>query len=280
MDVIRVAAFAQGQIGGNPAGVVIADEMPPAADMQAVAAEVGYAETVFATKNPDGSWQARYFSPEHEVPFCGHATIALGAILGERFGAGEYPLHLIQDQISVTATKIDAGWSARLRSPKTWSQDLPTALCDQLMELFAITPDQLDARLPPMLAYAGVQHAVFVLRNRSDVAAMKYPFDAVKAAMAAANVTTITLAHITADDSFATRNAFAIGGVVEDPATGAAAAALGGALVDRDWPAVRGGGSFTIIQGADMGSPSRLLVTVTGRAGDAVEVSGTVRNLD
>jgi predicted PhzF superfamily epimerase YddE/YHI9 len=39
--------------------------------------------TVFASARPDGSWTVRYFSPETEVPFCGHATIALGAVLGQ-----------------------------------------------------------------------------------------------------------------------------------------------------------------------------------------------------
>ena len=48
--------------------------------MQRIAAEVGYSETAFAMRDGD-RWRVRYFSPEAEVPFCGHATIALGAAL-------------------------------------------------------------------------------------------------------------------------------------------------------------------------------------------------------
>ena len=51
-------------------------------------------------KQGDG-WRVRYFAPEIEVPFCGHATIALGAVLGERFGEGRYKLYLNDSEISV-----------------------------------------------------------------------------------------------------------------------------------------------------------------------------------
>ena len=47
--VERLAAFADGEVGGNPAGVVIDDHLPNAATMQAIAAEVGYSETAFLT---------------------------------------------------------------------------------------------------------------------------------------------------------------------------------------------------------------------------------------
>lgn len=53
MDVQRIAAFSNGSNGGNPAGVVLCDALPAAAAMQAVAAEVGYSETVFAAPAED-----------------------------------------------------------------------------------------------------------------------------------------------------------------------------------------------------------------------------------
>jgi len=106
---------------------------------------------------------------------------------------------------------------------------------------------------------------------------MDYDLAAGRDLMAAHGLTTISLLHKTTETEFAARNAFAIGGVPEDPATGAAAAALAGALVDLDWPALRGGGTFTIRQGEDMGAPSRLVVTVTGSPGDPVRVAGRTR---
>jgi PhzF family phenazine biosynthesis protein len=71
---------------------------------------------------------------------------------------------------------------------------------------------------------------------------------------------------------FHARNAFAVGGVVEDPATGAAAAAFGGYLRDAGFlaPPAR----LTILQGEDLGRPSALVVDVPAdRPG--IDVSGS-----
>jgi len=87
MDILKLAAFSHDGKGGNPAGVAFCDEMPSEKEMLSVAKEVGYSETAFLVRQTDG-WRVRYFAPELEVPFCGHATIALGAALGERFGEG------------------------------------------------------------------------------------------------------------------------------------------------------------------------------------------------
>lgn len=96
--VEKVAAFTDGETGGNPAGVAIADVLPGDDIMQRVATVVGASETVFAA--PLGSeWRVRYFSPESEVPFCGHATIALAAVLGESHGLRDYVLRLNQSTI-------------------------------------------------------------------------------------------------------------------------------------------------------------------------------------
>jgi PhzF family phenazine biosynthesis protein len=59
--------------------------------MQALAAEIGYSETVFAAPS-DQDWRVRYFAPEVEVDFCGHATLALGAALALRHGDGTFRL--------------------------------------------------------------------------------------------------------------------------------------------------------------------------------------------
>ena len=90
MKVMKIAAFSDAGSGGNPAGVVIADEFPNDSEMQRVAAEIGFSETVFAVATNTG-WRVRYFSPESEVPFCGHATIALGAALALQHGDGIFP---------------------------------------------------------------------------------------------------------------------------------------------------------------------------------------------
>ena len=46
--------------------------------MQRIAKKVGYSETAFVAPSSGAAREVRYFSPEIEVPFCGHATIATG----------------------------------------------------------------------------------------------------------------------------------------------------------------------------------------------------------
>lgn len=127
MHVQRIAAFSQGASGGNPAGVVLCDALPPADRMLAIAAEVGYSETVFAAPNADG-WRVRYFAPEIEVPFCGHATIALGAALALAHGDGTFTLQLNDTRITVTGWRKESGLMAALQSPRTRSAQAPEAL--------------------------------------------------------------------------------------------------------------------------------------------------------
>jgi len=85
---------------------------------------------------------------------------------------------------------------------------------------------------------------------------------------------TILLGHAETPQRFSTRNPFAFGGVYEDPATGAATAALAGYLRDIRWPHA---GAIDVIQGEDMGMRSCLRAEITPNAGSSIRVSGTAR---
>lgn len=277
MNVLKLAAFSQNGKGGNPAGVAFYDEMPAADDMLVIAKQVGYSETAFLVKQNDG-WRVRYFAPEMEVPFCGHATIALGAALGERFGEGTYKLYLNQSEISVRAEKSASGaFGSTLQSPETWSEDAPKEYVDRALSAFKLSHEELDPGFPIRFAFAGAKHLILALKDRKTLADMNYPFDEVRALMAEQGLVTISLIWKESNSVFHSRNAFASGGVYEDPATGAAAAALAGYLRDINWS---GSKTFTILQGEDMGVPSRLRVTFTPKAGESVAVSGEVRPIE
>ncbi|OZI75100.1 PhzF family phenazine biosynthesis protein [Bordetella genomosp. 12] len=273
--VERLAAFASGAQGGNPAGVVIAAQLPDASTMQAIAADIGYSETAFAA--PEGAvWRVRYFAPEIEVPFCGHATIALGAALAGRHGQGRYALQINQGLISVESHPRDGQLQVALQSPGTRSGPAPEALVSAALQLFGYTPADLDPRLPPALADGGAHHLILALNSRQRLAAMRYDQAAGRELMLAQGFATIALIHAENPQRFHARNPFASGGVYEDPATGAAAAALGGYLRDQQWPH---GGAIDILQGEDMGMPSHLHAQIPPEPGASIRVSGTVRPL-
>jgi PhzF family phenazine biosynthesis protein len=276
MEVLRVAAFAKDGQGGNPAGVVIGEALPAEDEMLAIARQVGYSETAFLSP-VEGGWRVRYFAPEMEVPFCGHATIASGAVLGERFGEGEYRLFINAGEISVQAERSGTGvMRAALQSPATWSQDAPAEFVEQALAAFGWTAEDVDPRFPVRFAFAGAKHLVVVLKARQKLAGMRYPFEHLRALMQQQGLVTIDVVWPESDALFHARNPFPTGGVVEDPATGAAAAALAGYLRDIGWP---GPERFEILQGEDMGSPSRLVIEFTRSPGASVKVSGDTRRI-
>lgn len=273
LNIQRIAAFSDGLEGGNPAGVVLCDLLPDAAIMQAVAAEVGYSETAFAAPT-DGEWRVRYFAPKVEVDFCGHATIALGAALAAVRGNGTYPLQLNHARISVEGCRTNNALSAALQSPPTRSRAASEALTAEALALFGMTAEALDPTIPPAIAHAGANHLILALRDRTVLAEMHYDIEVGRALSLRESLTTFSLIFAEGLRCFHARNPFPIGGVYEDPATGAAAAALAGYLRDLGW---QHGGSIEIIQGEDMGIPSRIFVDVTSEPGASVRVSGKAR---
>lgn len=273
MDIQKIAAFTEGSVGGNPAGVVLCSTLPPAEEMQRVAMEVGFSETAFVAPIGD-SWRVRYFAPEIEVPFCGHATIALGAALASRHGDGIYPLLLNHAAASVEGKTDGLVTSAALQSPKTNSRPAPAELVSSALQLFSLSADDLDRRIPPALASAGANHLVLALCAHERLKTMHYEFTNGKQLMLSNGLDTISLIYAQDDQLIYARNPFASGGVYEDAATGAAAAALAGYLRDIDWPHR---GHVEIRQGHEMGMPSRLHVQISSTPGASIRVSGTVR---
>ena len=81
MQMFQVDAFANEVFSGNPAAVLILDDWPDTALMLAIAQENNLAETAYAKRREDGTWDLRWFTPAHEVEFCGHATLATAHVL-------------------------------------------------------------------------------------------------------------------------------------------------------------------------------------------------------
>jgi PhzF family phenazine biosynthesis protein len=268
MDVLRYVAFSDRPDGGNPAGVVLDAAGLSEERMLGIAAEVGYSETAFL----DGD-DIRYFSPLAEVPFCGHATIATAVALAERDGPGERVLRTINGPIPVTTRRDDQDrLTATLTSIPPRVDEIDDADVAELLAALRWRRDELDPALPPRVSYVGGYYPVIAARSRERLADLAYDFDRLGAIMAARDWTTIQLVWREGTYRFHSRNPFPPGGVVEDPATGAAAAALGAYL--RELALVEPPATVTILQGEDMGRPGRLLVDIHADRPE-IDVTGT-----
>ncbi|MET9522813.1 PhzF family phenazine biosynthesis protein [Streptomyces coeruleorubidus] len=278
MEILRYVAFSTDPKGGNPAGVVLDATGSDDATMLATAAEVGYSETAFVVESGDGSLDVRYFSPLAEVPFCGHATIATAVAHAERHGTGRLRLRTAAGPVTVTTDRVaDGTLVATLVSVAPRTAPLEEADLAELLGILGWSAGDLDPALPPRAAFAGAWHPVIAAASRDRLAGLDYDMAALGALMAREDWTTIDLVWRESPTVFHARNPFPPGGVVEDPATGAAAAAFGGYL--RELGLVSTPATLTVHQGVDMGRPSTITVTVPAEADTGIGVTGTAVRL-
>ncbi|MCW2986645.1 MAG: phenazine biosynthesis protein PhzF [Conexibacter sp.] len=197
-DILRLAAFTDVPQGGNPAGVVLDASALDDAQMQAIAADVGYSETAFITaRTGDGAYDVRYFSLAAEVPFCGHATIATAVALAQRDGAGDLLLSTRAGLVAVrTESDDDDQVTATLTSvvPRV-ELELADADLDPALAALRWSRDDLDPALPPRIAYAGARHLILAAATRARLADLAYDFDALKAYMSQRDLVTVDLVH-------------------------------------------------------------------------------------
>ncbi|MWC00282.1 PhzF family phenazine biosynthesis protein [Agromyces seonyuensis] len=280
-EVLRYTAFSTDPDGGNPAGVVLDASGLDDAAMQAIAAEVDYAETAFVTGvGPDGAVAIKYFSPIAEVPFCGHATVATAVALAERGrtdAAGGIRFATPVGPIRLSTGRDADGVHAAFTSVEPSVAELADADLAAILGLLGLDEADLDPALPPRLSNAGNPHPVLAVADPERFDGFDFDPDAVRALMDDRGwPATITVLHRLGADRFAARNLFPVGRITEDPATGSAAAAVGGYL--RALGAVRPPARILIEQGAHVGRPGLLVVDVPATGG--IVVSGHAVPID
>ncbi|GAB2833579.1 PhzF family phenazine biosynthesis isomerase [Actinocorallia aurea] len=243
--------------------------------MLEVAREVGYSETAFVTEGPVREGGAarvgvRYFSPGAEVPFCGHATVALAAALAERTGPGAYVFATAAGDVALD-TVLDAEGTAGVsfRSVDTATRPLEGAKLRELLAALGLEATDLDPAFPPLESFAGNWHPILVLRDRELFHQFRFAPREVAALMRAYGWTgTVTVLSLLGPGEYEARNLFPVGRITEDPATGSAAASTGAYL--RAIGRAGAGDRIVIRQGAHVGRPSLLIADIPAEGGITV----------
>jgi len=264
---ITLDVFTDQPFGGNPLAVFPDAAGINDAQMQAIAREFNLSETVFILPGTDGADATlRIFTPTFEMPFAGHPTVgsALILYLEDRIGATA-TLNVKAGAMAITVADgvatITAPQPARtVDSPAPDAAAVASALGLQ-------SGDVLAGDQSPIICSAGVN---FLISRAVDRAALA------RARPGTPDGDTVGTVLIALDDlseNIVHMRMFAPEvGVIEDPATGSAAAALPAYLrhMGLERPA------FLVHQGDDMGRPSRIAVTVTtDDHGDHVQVGGS-----
>lgn len=279
-QILRYSAFAAAPGGGNPAGVVLDASSLDDAEMQRIAADVGYSETAFLVDSSADSsgprYRVRYWSPVAEVPFCGHATVAAAVALAERDRPGTVVFDTAAGEVTLRSAPDAAGAvKVSFTSVEPQLRDVDDGVRDRLLALLGLLPSDLDPRFPVQEAFAGNWHPIVFLADRELFHQFRFAPAEVAALMRQQGwLGTVTVLHTADATDIEARNLFPVGRITEDPATGSAAASTGAYLRGRGFA----GCTIRIRQGAHVGRPSELAVTIPQTGG--IVVSGGAIRID
>jgi trans-2,3-dihydro-3-hydroxyanthranilate isomerase len=261
--------FTDRKLAGNPLAVIFdGDDLSDEA-MQAIAKEMNLSETVFvqASGNPAYAARIRIFTPGRELPFAGHPTVGTAIALAERAHAGMTIdlVSVLEENVgpvrcAVQLSKGEASFAEFDLPRKSQQMSMPLDRIGIAKALQLKTSEICFENHVPSLWTAGVPFLLVPVRDVG--AAERVDFDPqlweatvpfVDGALASAYIYCRGgVSHVA---KFHARM-FASGmGLLEDPATGSAAAALSGAIHHFD-RLTDGHHAVMIEQGVEMGRPS------------------------
>lgn len=163
MKVYVMDSFSDRIFGGNQAGVVLADKALEPAVMQQVAAELKHSETAFVWQTEEGN-RLRYFTPAGEVDLCGHATVAVFALL-RRLGRIEDGTHKALTRAGALEIEVsgETVWMD-MAPPKTLGI-LPEESWEELYGAYGLTLEDRPADLPPEIVSTGLADIMMPVRD-------------------------------------------------------------------------------------------------------------------
>lgn len=267
--IYQVDAFTDTKFFGNPAGVVLDADGLTETQMQLIARELNNSETAFVLKPEadDHDVRIRYFTPNTEVPLCGHATIAAhfmraavldlpsGTLL-QKTGAGILPVHIERSPTGhlITMTQgeinIEPPFSAGTTS--------------RVMEALGIRESDLAPNCPVQIVGAGHSKIILGIRTRSTLNRLTPDFNSlikISNDVGSNGYFVFTFDSLAPDILTCARMFAPAIGINEDPVTGngpLGAYLVHNNLVEHSIDRF----SFKGLQGEAMGRPGTVLVDV------------------
>jgi trans-2,3-dihydro-3-hydroxyanthranilate isomerase len=256
--------FTSEPLQGNQLGVFTDGRPFSAGQMQRLAREMNFAETVFLLPPQDGGdARLRIFTPSAELPFAGHPILGTAFVVGTALGSGAVTLETGAGLVSISLERSgDKIMFGRMSQPiPAWEQ---FARERELLDILGAG----SSRLPVELYRNGPPHVYIQLESEDAVTALRPDMAAL------ANLGVAVNCFAGHGRLWKTRMFYPSAGVPEDPATGSAAGPL--AIHLARYGRIGFGEQIEIRQGAEIGRPSVLYATVTGDRDKitSVEVAG------
>jgi trans-2,3-dihydro-3-hydroxyanthranilate isomerase len=272
---VTLDVFTQTRFAGNPLAVVLESDGLDKPAMQAIAREFNLAETVFVMAPADQRNRAmlRIFTPAAELPFAGHPTVGtavlLGCMSGYNRGAHDF---VLEETVGPVHCTVEAQGRERGRAsfvlPRLPERTGAAVTVHEAAAALSLKEDEIGFGAPSRWS-AGVP-AHFVPVRDLDAIGRASPANSFESVFGHEGRAVVYLyCGETAEPChhFHARM-FAPGfGIREDPATGAAAAAFAGVVIETAHPA-DGEHRFVIEQGYEMGRPSQIELGMVVEGGE------------
>jgi trans-2,3-dihydro-3-hydroxyanthranilate isomerase len=280
--------FTDQRFGGNQLAVLPAAEGLSSEQMQQIAREFNFSETVFVLppENPANTCRVRIFTPGSELAFAGHPTVGAGfllAVTGAVPPEADGAEMVLEELVGLVPVKVlmDGGrpCGARLTTARLPEAGPPPPPAEQLAAMLSLEPDDImTGDYAPEAFSCGTPFLFVNVRDRAALARARIRPD-LWDELLAAYVTQEPYVFCFDPElpgSHLRARLFAPGlGIGEDPATGSAVAALAGYLGARQ-PQANGTRRWVVEQGFEMGRPSILGMETDWQDGriTAVRVGG------
>ncbi len=262
MKVYVMDSFSDRVFGGNQAGVVLADRALEPALMQQVAAELKHSETAFVRQGEEGT-QLRYFTPAGEVDLCGHATVAVFALLRKlgRIGDGTHKALTRAGALEIEVSG-ETVWMD-MAPPKTLGV-LPEESWAELYGAYGLTLADRPADLPPEIVSTGLADIMMPVRDHETLLRAVQNERTVTELSRRFDVTGVHMFCL-GEGAVYCSNFAPLYDIPEECATGTSNGALTYYLYERGLVEPERENLF--LQGEHMGRPSRILSRLTVQDG-------------
>lgn len=280
---VTLDVFTQTRFAGNPLAVVLESDGLDGHAMQAIAREFNLPETVFVMQPANQNRRAmlRIFTPRAELPFAGHPTVGTAVLFGcmSGYNLGVHDL-VLEETIGPVGCTVEAQGRDHGRAhfvlPRLPERARGAVSPQEAATALSLKDDEIGFGTPSRWS-AGVPAHFIPVRDLDAIgrAAPAASFESVFGREGPALVYLYCGETTEPDHHFHARMFAPALGIPEDPATGAAAAAFAGVVMEVAHPG-DGRHRLVIEQGYEMGRPSRieLGMTVTGGALTGATIGG------
>jgi len=237
----QIDSFTKEKFKGNPAGVVVNADGLNDYQMQQIARELNNSETafLFSPDSEDYDGIIRYFTPNTEVPICGHATIAAmyakaieekldSCVLRYKTKVGILPFEIIRKNEDYQILMTQGTFELSKPFNDTITQKMLTAL--------GLEKSDIDDKCPIQIASTGHSKVMIGIKNRTKLNDLTPSYTDLANLSKEINCNGYFVFTFDSDDKniLTYGRMFAPGiGINEDPVTGNANGPLGGYLVQN-----------------------------------------------